>query len=75
MTRLSISLGTGALPAVAEALEHARANPTHDPVLFAEVRTELMRPTEQRVWWRCNGERDRTSLDPVDICARGGDLG
>lgn len=83
MTRLSISLGAGALPEVAAALEHAREHPTHDPVVFAEVTVERegraghtrINHLGQRVWWFCYGEHAvgaSYSLDPTTLCAKGG---
>lgn len=49
--QLSVSVGVGALPAVASALAHAAANPTHDPILLLHVSVDRH---EQSVKWVCH---------------------
>jgi hypothetical protein len=66
--QLSVSLGAGAVPAVREALGHAAANPTHDPVLIVAVEDG-----GQRVSWRCGGDWGSPTVE-IPACAAGGDL-
>lgn len=68
-TRISISLGTRALPAVKDAIEHAQQNPTHNPIVFASVVED-----EPRLRWICHGSvATQTSESPFNICAKGGE--
>lgn len=69
VTRISVSVGAHALPALADALAHAQENPTHDPVVFFEVD-----PRSQKTWWRCMGARNTFSENPMHLCAHGGDF-
>jgi hypothetical protein len=65
--RLSVSLGAGAVPAVREALDHAAANPTHNPVL-----TVAVIESGQHVSWRCGGDWGSTTVDIPPCDASGG---
>lgn len=56
-SHVSVSLGSRALPAVAEAVEHAHAFPEHDPVVSLYVSEDRR---EQEVHWRC------PDCDPVE---------
>jgi hypothetical protein len=47
--RVSVSLGTGAIPVVKEALAHARNFPDHDPIVVLQVTNE-----GQLCSWGCN---------------------
>lgn len=68
LRRISISLGKSAMPVVADALQHARDNPEHDPIAFFE----LVDGTPKN-WWVCSGPPPRTE-DPHKLCAHGGDF-
>lgn len=47
---ISVSVGNKALPPIKEALEHAKANPDHDPYIICKV--DDYNPP-QSAEWRC----------------------
>jgi hypothetical protein len=71
MSTMSVSLGVHAMPSVRAALEHAGANPEHDPIVFMTVFDGVSVPPGRSISWTCRAcWPDGQQQDVVD---EGGD--